>query len=199
MSVAARKSITSLSHFSMENSLETCTCRHLPAFQSIFCWSVHRLQWRKRCSRVWAVLPHRRTTSICRRLGVRIVSSTCLLARARTSVGRTWLPVTSHYSLGWVSCTQLCPSVCSRSVCCICRLPTEPSLPTALQRFVWSYSPPRCIFVLILCLLYGLLGLGSLGDLHPHSWECRCVPQPSGSLFQYRLCEGSSRCGYKPG
>ena len=47
----------------MESSSETCTCRHRPAlhpvafptsFQSIFCWSFHRLQWRKRCSRVWA-------------------------------------------------------------------------------------------------------------------------------------------------
>jgi hypothetical protein len=28
------------------------------SFQSVFCWSLHRLQWRKRCSRVWAtVLP----------------------------------------------------------------------------------------------------------------------------------------------
>jgi len=61
ISVAIRKSITALSHFSMESSSETCTCRHLPAlhpvafptsFQSVFCWSLHRLQWRKRCSRV---------------------------------------------------------------------------------------------------------------------------------------------------
>ena len=66
-SVAARKSITAWSHSSLENSSETCTCRHLPTFQpvafptafhSVFCWSLHRLQWRKRCSRVWAaVLP----------------------------------------------------------------------------------------------------------------------------------------------
>jgi len=64
-SVAARKSITALSHFSMESSSETCAWRHLPAlhpvafptsFQSVFCWSFHRLQWRKRCSRVWAVI-----------------------------------------------------------------------------------------------------------------------------------------------
>ena len=66
----------------------------------------------------------RHTTSICRRLGVRTVSSTCPLARAQTSVGRIWLPVTSHYSLGWVSCSQLCLSACSRDVCCICRPPT---------------------------------------------------------------------------
>src|SRR5258705_7816036 len=47
-SVATRKPITALSHFSMESSSETCTCRHLPAlhpvafptsFQSVFCWS----------------------------------------------------------------------------------------------------------------------------------------------------------------
>jgi len=56
---------------------------------------------------------HRRTTSICRRLGVRIDSSTFALARARTSVGRIWLPVTSLYPLGWVCCSQLCLSVCS--------------------------------------------------------------------------------------
>jgi len=65
-SVAARKSIPALSDFSMENSSETCTCRHLPAlhpvafptsFQSVRCWSFHRLEWQKRCSRVWAVLP----------------------------------------------------------------------------------------------------------------------------------------------
>ena len=51
-SVAARKSITAWSHSSMENSLETCACRHLPAFQpvtfptgfqSAFCWSLHQL------------------------------------------------------------------------------------------------------------------------------------------------------------
>src|ERR1700687_1539175 len=62
-SVAARKSITAWSHFSMENSSETCTCLHLPAFQpvafptafqSALCWVFHRLQWRKRCSRIWA-------------------------------------------------------------------------------------------------------------------------------------------------
>ena len=69
-SVAARKFITAWSHFSMESGSETFTCRHLPAlhpvalptsFQSVFCWSFHRLQWRKRCSHVWAVLlppPH---------------------------------------------------------------------------------------------------------------------------------------------
>jgi hypothetical protein len=34
-SVAARKSITAQSHFSMESSSETCTCRHLPAFQPV--------------------------------------------------------------------------------------------------------------------------------------------------------------------
>ena len=64
MSVAARKSITAWSHFSMENSSEICTCRHLPAFhpvafpntfQSAFCWSFHWQQWWKRCSHVCSV------------------------------------------------------------------------------------------------------------------------------------------------
>jgi len=77
-SVVARKSNTALSHFSMENSSEICTCRHLPALQpvafptaflSILCWSFHRLQWRKRCSRVWTVLPppphHQHLSSRC--------------------------------------------------------------------------------------------------------------------------------------
>jgi len=67
-SVAARKFNTAWSHSSLESSSETCTCRHLPAFQpvtfptafqSAFCWSLHRLQWRKRCSRVWAAVPLR--------------------------------------------------------------------------------------------------------------------------------------------
>jgi hypothetical protein len=49
----------------MESSSETCTCRHRPAlhpvafptsFQSIFCWSFHRLQWQKRCTSIWATI-----------------------------------------------------------------------------------------------------------------------------------------------
>jgi len=137
----------------------------------------------------------RRTTSICRHLGVRTVSSTCPLARARTSVGRTWLPVTSHYSLGRVSCSQLCLSACSRDDCCICRPPTSPLPPSSLLIFVWSYSPPKCICVLVLCLPCGPLALDLLGDLLPHSRGCRCVPGPSGFLFQYRLREESLHSG----
>jgi len=66
MSVAARKSITAWSHFSVENSSEICTCGHLPAFQpvafptiiqSVFYWSFHQLQRRKRCSRVCTAPP----------------------------------------------------------------------------------------------------------------------------------------------
>ena len=74
-SVAARKSITAWSHFSMESSSVTFTCRHLPAlhpvafptsFQSVFCWSFHRLEWHKRSSHGWAVpllLPHQQHLS----------------------------------------------------------------------------------------------------------------------------------------
>jgi hypothetical protein len=94
---------------------------------------------------------HPRTTSTCGRLGVRIVSSTFPLARAQTSVGRIWLPVTVRYSLGWVCCSQLCLSVCSRNVYCICQPPTEPSPSSSFLRFVWSCSPPRCTCVLELC------------------------------------------------
>jgi hypothetical protein len=100
-----------------------------------------------------------RTTSICRRLCVLTVSSTCPLPRARTAVGRIWLPVTSHYLSGWVSCSQLSLSACSRNVCCICQPPTEPSPPSSVLRFVRFYSPPRCIYVLVLCLRCGLLAL----------------------------------------
>jgi len=64
-SVAARKSMTTWSHSSMENSSEICMCRHLPTFQPItfpttfhsaFCLSLHRLKGQKRCSRVWAAI-----------------------------------------------------------------------------------------------------------------------------------------------
>ena len=63
--VAAWKSITAWSHFSMESSSETFTCRNLPAlhpvafptiFQRVLCRSLNQLQWRKRCSHVWATL-----------------------------------------------------------------------------------------------------------------------------------------------
>jgi len=66
MSVAARKSITALSHISMENSSDTCARRHRPAFQPVAfptsfqssrCWCFHRLQCRRRCSRFWATVP----------------------------------------------------------------------------------------------------------------------------------------------
>jgi len=51
----------------MGNSSEICTCRHLPAVQhlafptaihSSLSWTIHRLQWRKRCSRVSVTVPH---------------------------------------------------------------------------------------------------------------------------------------------
>jgi hypothetical protein len=66
--VAAKKSITAWSHSVMETRLETSTCRDLPtpqrvayntAFHSSPWWTVHGLQWRKRCSDVWdSVHPH---------------------------------------------------------------------------------------------------------------------------------------------
>jgi hypothetical protein len=65
-SVAARKSITALSHISMENSSDTCACRHRPAFQAVAfptsfqrsrCGYFHWQQCRRRCSRVWATVP----------------------------------------------------------------------------------------------------------------------------------------------
>jgi len=62
-SVAARNSITAWLHSSVEHSSEICRCLHLPAIQAVafatafnseFCWSIYRLQWRKRCSCVSA-------------------------------------------------------------------------------------------------------------------------------------------------
>jgi len=129
---------------------------------------------------------HCRTSSICRRLGVRTVSSPCPQAHARTSVGRIWPPATSHCSLGWVSYSQLCLAVCSRNVRCICQPPTWPSPPSSLLRSIWSCSSPRCILVLVLCLLSRLLALGSMGYLLLHSRGRQCVPGPSGSRFQFR-------------
>jgi hypothetical protein len=138
---------------------------------------------------------HCRTTSTCRRLGVRTVLGTCPLARVRTSVGRTWLPEASHCSMGWVSCSQLCLVAGSRDVCCICRPPTQPSPPSLLLRFVWSCSPPRCTLVLSLCLSCGPLALDWLGSLLPHSRGWQSVPGHSGFLFRYRPRGKSSRSG----
>jgi hypothetical protein len=51
--MAAGKSITAMSHISMENSSDTCARRHRPAFQPVafpiffqssHCWYFHRLQ-----------------------------------------------------------------------------------------------------------------------------------------------------------
>jgi len=116
---------------------------------------------------------HRRITSICHHLGVRTVFGTSRLARVRTSVGRTWLPESSHCSLGWVSCFQHCLSVYSSGAYCICRPPIQPSPRSLLLGLVWSCSPPRCTLVLSLCLSYGPPMLDSLGGLLPHFRGCR--------------------------
>jgi hypothetical protein len=63
--VVTRKSITTWSYSSRENSSEFFVCWHLPAiqpvaipstFHSMFCWYLHWLQWRKRCSHIWATV-----------------------------------------------------------------------------------------------------------------------------------------------
>ena len=107
----------------------------------------------------------------------------------RTSVGRIWLPEASRYSLGWVSCSQLCLSACSHDVYCICQPPTQRSLPSLLRRFIWSCSPQRCTVILSLCLSCGPLALDSLGGLFSHVWGCQCVPGHSGSMFQTGLAK----------
>jgi hypothetical protein len=137
----------------------------------------------------------RQTTSSCRRLGVRTVIGTSPLAPVRISVGRTWLPEASHCSLGWVSCFQLCLSVDSHGAYCICRPPTKTWLPSFLLRFVRSCLAPRCIFVLILCLLSGPLSLDSLGDLLPHFWACEVFLGPRRFPSLCRLRGDSLRIG----
>jgi len=124
----------------------------------------------------------RRTTRICHHVDIWTVLGTCPLARVRTSVGRTLLPGASCRSLEWASCSQLGLSTCSHDVYCICWPPTQPSLPSLILRFVSSCSLPRCILTLLLCLIYGLLSLGSLGDPLPHFRGCECVLRPSGFL-----------------
>jgi hypothetical protein len=184
-SVAARKSITALSHFSMESSSETCTCRHRPALHPVAFPPLSRASsaglsigysgGRDAPASGPPSCLRRLTTSICRHVGVRTVLGTCPLVRVQTSVGRTWLLEASHCSLGWVSCFQLCLSAWSRDAYCTCRPPTQPLPPSLLLRFVWSCSPPRCILALVLCLLCGPLSLDSLGDLLPHFRGCQCV------------------------
>jgi hypothetical protein len=122
-SLAARKSITGWSHFSMESSSETFTCRHLPALHPVAFPLLSRAPpagLSIGCSGgrdVPASGPScfcRHTSSICHHLGVRNIFGTSPLVRVRTSVGRTWLPEASHCSSGWVTCFQLCLSVYSR-------------------------------------------------------------------------------------
>jgi hypothetical protein len=134
-----------------------------------------------------------RTTSSCRRLGVRTLLGTSPLAHVRTLVGRTWLPEASHCSLGWVSCFQLCLSVDSRGAYCICQPPSRPPPPSWLLRLIWSCSPPRCIFVLVLCLLCGPVSLDTLGNLLPHFWGCQSFLGPSG-FWSLWLLPGDSLC-----
>jgi len=69
MAVAASKSIASWSHFSMEKSSEIWARQYMPTFHRVafpttfhcaVCRSLHRQQWRKRCSCICSVLfPHR--------------------------------------------------------------------------------------------------------------------------------------------
>jgi len=138
----------------------------------------------------------RHTTSICHRLSVRTVLGMRPMAQVWTPAGRIWLPEASCYSFGWVSCFQLCLSACNPDGSCSCRPPTQPqSPPSLLLRFVYACSPPRCTLVLSLCLSCDPLPLDLLGGLRPHFRECQCVPQPSGSRFQYRLHEEFSHSG----
>jgi hypothetical protein len=56
-----------------------------------------------------------------------------------------------------------------------------------LLRFVWSYSPPRCILALVLCLICSPLSLDSLGDLLPHFRGSQCVLGPEIRYFEIVL------------
>ena len=132
-----------------------------------------------------------RSGSICQYLGVRTVFGTCRLALVQTSVGRIWQPEASCYSLGWVSCFQLCLSACSHDVCYICQPPTQPSPLSLLLRFIWSCSQPRCTLILSMYLSCGALACDSHGGLLPHFRGCQCVPGPSAYHVQIRVRQGS--------
>jgi len=95
-SVAARKSITAWSHFSMENSSQICTCWHLPAvqpvafptvFQSVFCRPFHWLRGGRDAPA--SVLVQLHTDSSCLPLGVQSAFGMLQSGHARSSVYRT--------------------------------------------------------------------------------------------------------------
>jgi len=84
-----------------------------------------------------------RTTSTCRPLGIRTTSGMFQPAHARSSVCRTLLAMISRLSLGWILCSQCCPSVYIHSVGSTCRHPTSPSPLSSLRRSALLDSRPR--------------------------------------------------------
>jgi hypothetical protein len=99
----------------------------------------------------------RHTTSSCPGVSVRTVLGTFPLAHVWTSVGRTWLPLVSHYSFGWVSCFPRCHPAYSLDAYCMGRPPTQPSLTSLLLRFVSSFLAPRCTLALVMCLVLAMV------------------------------------------
>jgi hypothetical protein len=122
--------------------------------------------------------PHICSTNCC--LSVQITPGVCPLVCVQTSVGSIYQSVAWHYSLGWVSSSQLCVSTSSHEVYCICWPPFQPLLPTLHLSIARCYSPMWCILGHVLCISYGPPMHDVVGDPLPHSREYLCVPIPPG-------------------
>jgi len=140
-----------------------------------------------RCSPRWNVdvsrllfclCPHTCSTNCC--FSVQITPGVCPRVCVQTSVGRIYQSVASHYSLGWVSSSQLCLSTSSHEVDCICWPPSQPLPPTLQLSIAWCCLPMWCILDHVLCMICWPLMHDVVGDLLPHSRGYQCVPRPSG-------------------
>ena len=103
------------------------------------------------------------TTSTGHLLGVWSIPGILLSVHTWALVFRTWLPMTSHLSLGWVSCVRPCLSVSHCRACCTWRPPTVPSPFIVTQISVWLCTRPRCIVACVLCIV----GLGKCNSEFP--------------------------------
>jgi len=120
------------------------------------------------------------TTSTCCPLGVQTTLGMFQPAHARSSVCRTLWPMISRLSLGWILCSQRCPSVYIHSVGSTCRPPTSPSRLSSLRRSALLDSRPRCVLPNLLWSLSHLV-LFLPGGQPLLCWGCPSVPGPSGS------------------
>jgi len=93
------------------------------------------------------------TTSNGQLLSVWSIAGILLWVHVRALDFRTWLPMTSQMSLGWVSCCRPCLSVSNCSACCTYRPSTMPSPSIVTLITVWLCTRPWCILACVLCIL----------------------------------------------